>query len=106
VTNNSVSVFDNVNGVTPIVVQARQASSACSSIGGNSAAFPNGTPVGVVGVRARQANTAVHNTAFSAGCTTAPSTTVLACRNAPTTIEVLGTVGTGAIGSCALPTLP
>ena len=105
VTNNSVSVGDNLGGVAGLVVQGRQVSDVCANIGNNSVTFPNGTPGGVFGLRARQANTATYDLEQTASCAGAAAA-VLACRNPGTTTEVLGTLTPAAAGSCLLPSVP
>ncbi|GMU65132.1 MAG: hypothetical protein AMXMBFR36_14060 [Acidobacteriota bacterium] len=105
VTNNSVSVGDNVAGVAGLVVQARQSSDACANIGSNSVTFPNGTPGGVFGLRARQVAPATYDLEQGPGCAGAPAA-VLACRNPGATTEVLGTLTVVPAGTCLLPTVP
>jgi VCBS repeat-containing protein len=105
VTNNSVAVGDNVAGVAGIVVQARQSSDGCANIGGNTVTFPNGTPDGVLGLRARQANTAAYDLEQSASCT-GTAAAILTCRNPSSTTEVLGTLNTVSAGTCLLPATP
>lgn len=105
VTNNTVSVGDNTAGVAGIAVQGRQVSDACASIGSNTVTFPNGTPGGVFGLRARQANTATYDLEQTGPCSGAAAT-VLACRNPGSTTEVLGTLTPSAAGSCLLPSVP
>jgi hypothetical protein len=104
VTNNSVAVADDVAGVSGIAVQSRNTATGCASIGGNTVTFPNGTPGGVVGLRARQATLAVLDIegSSSPSCT-GTAAAVLACRNPSSTTEVLGTVGTVSQGTCLLP---
>ena len=105
VTNNAVAVGDNVNGVAGIVVQARQSSDACANIGSNTVTFPNGTPGGVLGIRARQVSPATYDLEGSALCSgTAGS--VLSCRNPASTTEVLGTLTVVPAGTCLLPAVP
>jgi methionine-rich copper-binding protein CopC len=105
VTNNTVAVGDNVNGVGGLVAQARQSSDGCANIGANTVTFPNGTPGGVLGLRARQANTATYDLEQSASCTGAAAA-VLGCRNPGSTTEVLGTLTVVGAGTCLLPATP
>ncbi len=105
VTNNTVSVGDNVAGVAGLVVQGRQSSDVCANIGSNTVTFPNGTPGGVFGLRARQANTATYDLEQTGPCS-GGAATVLACRNPASTTEVLGTLTPSAAGSCLLPSVP
>lgn len=100
VINNNVSVGDNVGGVVPIVVQARQSSAGCFDIRNNVATFPNGTPGGVVGVRARQAAPATAN--IEAGVSASSSAlTVLDDNHSGATTEVLGTITVVGNSTCA-----
>jgi hypothetical protein len=105
VSNNTVSVGDNIGGVAGLVVQARQASDGCANIHTNTVTFPNGTPGGIFGLRARQANTATFDLEQSASCMGTPDA-VLACRNPGATTEVLGTLTVVPAGSCLLPNTP
>ncbi|MCQ3973900.1 MAG: hypothetical protein DPW09_10680 [Anaerolineae bacterium] len=105
VTNNTVAVGDNVNGVAGLVVQSRQSSDACANIGSNTVTFPNGTPMGVFGIRARQVTPATYDLEGSASCPGAPAS-VLSCRNPGSTTEVLGTLTVVAAGTCLLPSVP
>lgn len=105
VTNNSVAVTDNVNGVGGLAVQARQSSDGCANIGSNTVTFPNGTPGGIFGIRARQANLAALDLEGSAACSGTPAA-VLACRNPASTTEVLGTLVVVSAGTCLLPSVP
>lgn len=105
VTNNSVAVGDNVGGVAGLVVQSRQGSDLCANIGSNTVTFPNGTPGGVLGIRARQANTATYDLEGSGACSGTPAA-VLGCRNPASTTEVLGTLTVVPAGTCLLPTVP
>ncbi len=104
-TNNSVSVGDNIAGVAGLVAQARQSSDACANIGSNTVTFPNGTPGGVNGLRARQVAPATYDLEQSAGCT-GTAAAVLGCRNPASTTEVLGTLTVVAAGTCLLPSVP
>ncbi len=74
-------------------------------IGSNTVTFPNGTPGGVFGLRARQANTATYDLEQTGPCS-GGAATVLACRNPASTTEVLGTLTPSAAGSCLLPSVP
>jgi len=105
VTNNTVSVGDNVAGVAGLIVQARQSSDGCANIGSNTVTFPNGTPGGVFGLRARQVAPATYDLEQSVACTGTPAA-VLACRNPASTTEVLGTLTVVPAGSCLLPSTP
>lgn len=102
VTGNSVAIGDSVAGVAGIAVQSRNTATGCANIGNNTVTFPNGTPGGVLGLRARQATLGVLNIEQSPSCT-GTSAAVLACRNPVSTTEVLGTVGLVAPGACLLP---
>jgi len=105
VTNNSVAVGDNVGGVAGLVVQGRQGADTCANIGSNTVTFPNGTPGGVLGIRARQANTATFDLEGSGLCS-GTAAAVLACRNPASTTEVLGTLTVVGAGTCLLPNVP
>jgi hypothetical protein len=101
VTDNSVAVGDNVAGLQGVVVQARRGT-GCFDVEGNTVTFPNGTPAGVVGVRARQASPGAANLAQGiSGSLTA--STVLAANNPSSTTEVIGTVTVVANGTCLAP---
>ncbi len=104
VTNNSVAVGDNVAGVGGLVVQARQSSTGCTSIGSNTVTFPNGNP-GVNGLRARQAAPATMTLESTGPCPGAAAA-VLACRNPAATTEVLGTITVVGASTCLLPNVP
>jgi hypothetical protein len=105
VSNNTVSVGDNVNGVGGLVVQARQSSDLCANIHGNTVNFPNGTPAGILGLRARQVAPAAFDLEQSVGCS-GTAAAVLACRNPGSTTEVLGTITVVPAGTCLLPVTP
>ncbi|KJV06155.1 hypothetical protein VZ94_13215 [Methylocucumis oryzae] len=105
VTNNSVAIGDSINGVSGLVAQARKASETCTSLSGNTVTFPNGTPSGIQGLRARQADTAVYDLQTSVSCT-GTAATVLSCLNPSATTEVLGTINTVSPGTCLLPVTP
>jgi hypothetical protein len=105
VTNNSVSVGDNVAGVAGLVIQSRQSADVCANIGGNTVTFPNGTPAGVLGLRARQVSPAAYDLESTASCT-GTAAAVLSCRNPSSTTEVLGTLTVVPAGTCLLPVLP
>jgi hypothetical protein len=105
VNNNTVSVGDNVNGVAGLVVQGRQSSDVCTNIHSNTVSFPNGTPGGVSGLRARQAAPAAVDLEQSGVCA-GTAAAVLACRNPASTTEVLGTLTVVPAGSCSLPNTP
>jgi hypothetical protein len=105
VSGNTVSVGDNVAGVSGLVVQGRQGSDACANIHTNTVTFPNGTPAGINGLRARQANTATYDLEQGPGCE-GTAAAVLACRNLASTTEVLGTLTVVSAGTCLLPSTP
>jgi hypothetical protein len=105
VSKNTVSVGDNVNGVGGLVVQARQSSDLCANIHGNTVNFPNGTPAGILGLRARQVAPAAFDLEQSVGCS-GTAAAVLACRNPGSTTEVLGTITVVPAGTCLLPVTP
>jgi hypothetical protein len=98
ITNNHVSVGDNVAGLQGIVAQARQASAGCFDIRTNTVTFPNGTPSGVVGIRLRQANTATAQ--LEQGISSGTPAAVLAANNAASTTEVIGTVTVVSNSTC------
>ncbi|MES2933470.1 MAG: Ig-like domain repeat protein [Pseudomonadota bacterium] len=99
VINNAVSVGDNVAGVGPIVVQARQSSTGCFDVRNNTATFPNGDP-GVNGVRVRQVAPAIAS--LEAGISGAgTAATVLDDNHSGATTEVLGTVTVVNNSTCA-----
>jgi large repetitive protein len=104
VTNNSVSVADNVAGVSGLVVQSRQSATAFANIHSNTVTFPNGNP-GVSGLRARQVAPASYSLEQNASCV-GTADAVLACRNPSAATEVLGTITVVAAGSTLLPITP
>jgi hypothetical protein len=104
VTNNSVSVGDNIAGVGGLVVQSRQSATAVANIHSNTVTFPNGNP-GVNGLRARQVAPATYSLEQSASCV-GTAASVLACGNPGSSTEVLGTISVVAAGSTLLPITP
>ncbi|MBL7781790.1 MAG: hypothetical protein JNM22_11280, partial [Saprospiraceae bacterium] len=101
VTNNTVSVQDNANGVTGIVVQARKSSTGCFDVRNNTVTFPNGTPGGVFGLRVRQSDSGTAN--LEQGISSGVAAGVLAANNPGSTTEVLGTVNVVANNFCQTP---
>ena len=100
VIGNTASVGDNVGGVG-IQVAARQSSAGCFDIRNNTVTFPNGTPPGVFGLRARQAGSATAN--LEQGASSGSAATVLAANNPGSTTEVLGTVNVVSNSTCQSP---
>ena len=100
VTNNSVSVHDNVLAVNGIAAQARRGT-GCFDIRNNAVTYPNGIPVGVLGLRLRQAAPGAAN--LEQGGSAGTAAVVLAANNPASTTEVLGTVTVVGNNSCSPP---
>ena len=103
VLNNTVAVGDNVNGVGGLVVQSRQGqnppnTAGCFDIRGNTVTYPNGTPAGVLGLRARQSTTATAS--LEQGSSAGTAAVVLAANNPASTTEALGTIGVVGNSTC------
>ena len=97
VTNNTVSVTDNIAGLQGIGLQARRGT-GCFKVQNNTVTFPNGAPAGVVGIRVRQAAPGVAN--LEQGSSSGTAATVLAANNPGATTEIIGTVNVVANGTC------
>ena len=100
VTNNSVSVLDNVAGLAGIAAQARRGT-GCFDIRNNAVTYPNGVPGGIFGLRLRQVAPGVANLEQGVSVSAAPLTVL--DDNNPATVEVFGTVTVVGNNSCSPP---
>ncbi|MHB8800639.1 MAG: putative Ig domain-containing protein [Thermoanaerobaculia bacterium] len=100
ITNNSVSVHDNVAGLRGIEASVRRGT-GCFDIQGNTVTYPNGIPSGVVGLRLRQVAPATAN--LEQGGSAGSPAAVLAANNPATTTEVLNTVTVVGNNTCSPP---
>jgi uncharacterized repeat protein (TIGR01451 family) len=89
VTNNQVSIGDNVGGIQGIGLQARRGA-GCFDVQSNTVTYPNGTPAGINGLRLRQVNPGTAQ--LEQGASAGTAAVVLAANNPGSTTEVLGTV--------------
>jgi uncharacterized repeat protein (TIGR01451 family) len=89
VTNNHVSVGDNVAGLQGIVLQARRGA-GCFDVRSNTVTFPNGAPAGINGLRLRQV--APGTAQLEQGASAGSAAVVLAANNPGSTTEALGTI--------------
>ncbi len=100
VSGNTVNVMDGNLGMNGIAVQGRQVSSACFDVRNNTVNFPLGNVAGILGIRIRQADTAVVN--LEQGSSAGAAAAVLAANNTATT-ESFGTVNVVGNSTCANP---
>lgn len=106
VIDNAVDILDPAKtALRGIAVQATQAAAGVLDVRNNSVTYTSGAPVGVNGLRVRQAGTATLQLAQGSSTLATPAGTVLSANNTGATTEVLGTVTVVANGTFTAPTL-
>jgi hypothetical protein len=105
VTNNRVIMTNNVSALQGITVQSTQGSggfnsAGCFDVRSNTVTYPNGTPLTVFGIRARQAGSGIAQLERGSQALILPAAVVLAGNNPASTTEVVGTVTVVENGTC------